>query len=201
MPPPRPPRDDRAPKLRINERIYAREVRVIDQDGKMLGLMPPRAACDIARARGLDLVEISPTAVPPVCKIIDYGKFLYEEKKKANESKKKQHHQVVKEIKLRPKIDDHDYETKRNHVRRFIEEGDKVKVTIMFRGREIVHNDIGRDILEKMAEELTDVASMDGEPHLEGRNMFVLLVPRPGIKKKEPAPGATPSPSPAPASN
>ncbi len=165
----------------------------------MLGVMPPRAAFEIARGKGLDLVEISPTAIPPVCKIVDYGRFLYDEKKKASESRKKQHHQLVKEIKLRPKIDDHDYETKRNHVRRFIEDGDKVRVTIMFRGREIVHQDLGRDLLEKVAEELSDVASMDGEPHLEGRNMFVMMVPKPGAKRKD-APAAAPAANPAPAS-
>ncbi len=172
------PREDRTPKLRINERIFAREVRVIDSDGKQLGLMPPRAALEVARGKGLDLVEIASTATPPVCKIIDYGKYLYEEKKRASESRKKQHHQLLKEIKLRPKIDDHDYETKRNHVKRFIEEGDKVKVTIMFRGREIVHSDLGRDILDKIAEELEEVAVIDSAPFTEGRNMFMILVPK-----------------------
>ena len=173
-------------------------MRVIDHDGKMLGVMPPRAALEVARAKGLDLVEISPSAIPPVCKIIDYGKFLYEEKKKANESRKKAHHQLLKEMKLRPKIDDHDYETKRDHVRRFLEEGDKVKVTIMFRGREIVHSDLGRDILDKMAEELSDIAIVDSEPFTEGRNMFMIVIPRPGVRKAAPPPGPAAEPKPQP---
>ena len=133
-------RDDR---LRINERIRVREIRVIDDTGQQLGIMPPPQALAIARQKGLDLVEISPTAVPPVCRIMDYGKYQYQEQKRAREAKRHQHVVEVKEIKFRPKVDEHDYDFKKNHIQRFIEEGDKVKATIFFRGREMAHPEIG----------------------------------------------------------
>ena len=146
-----PRRDDR---VRTNERIRVREVRVIDDTGQQLGIMPPPQALTIARQKGLDLVEISPTAVPPVCRIMDFGKYQYQEQKRAREAKKHQRVIEVKEIKFRPKVDEHDYEFKKKHIERFLADGDKVKATIFFRGREMAHPEIGRRILERLIAEL-----------------------------------------------
>src|SRR5947209_18112612 len=139
----------------MNERIRAREVRVIGDEGEQIGMLPPCEALQIAREKNLDLVEISPTAQPPVCRIMDYGKFLYQQEKKEREAKKHQKQIVVKEVKFRINVDDHDYETKKNHVLRFLDEGDKVKATIFFRGREMTRTNLGRQILERL---LTDVS-------------------------------------------
>jgi translation initiation factor IF-3 len=176
----RPRRDDR---LRINERIRVREIRVIDDTGQQLGIMPPPQALAIARQKGLDLVEISPTAVPPVCRIMDYGKYQYQEQKRAREAKRHQHVVEVKEIKFRPKVDEHDYTFKKNHIQRFIEDGDKVKATIFFRGRENAHPEIGRRILERLVGELGDVAVAETEPQKEGNQLHTILAPRPGAKR------------------
>jgi translation initiation factor IF-3 len=135
-----------------------REIRVIDDDGKQLGIMAPPQALVIAKAKGLDLVEISPTAVPPVCRIMDFGKYQYQEQKRAREAKKHQKVIDVKEIKFRPKVDEHDYQFKKKHIERFLADGDKVKATIFFRGREMAHPEIGRRILERLCDELADVA-------------------------------------------
>ena len=143
--------------VRINERIRVREIRVIDDTGQQLGIMPPPQALTIARQKGLDLVEISPTAVPPVCRIMDYGKYQYQEQKRAREAKKHQKIIEVKEIKFRPKVDEHDYQFKKKHIERFLADGDKVKATIFFRGREMAHPEIGRRILERLIEELAEV--------------------------------------------
>jgi translation initiation factor IF-3 len=144
--------------VRVNERIRVREVRVIDDTGQQLGIMPPPQALAVARQKGLDLVEISPTAVPPVCRIMDYGKYQYQEQKRAREAKKHQRIIEVKEIKFRPKVDEHDYQFKKHHIERFIEDGDKVKATIFFRGREMAHPEIGHRILMRLIKDLEEVA-------------------------------------------
>ncbi len=167
---------------RINERIRAPRCRLIGDDGEQLGIFNIGDALRIADEQGLDLVEIAPTADPPVCKIMDFGKYRYEQAIKAKIARKHQTTVQVKEIKFRPKIDKHDYETKKRHVIRFLEAGAKVKVTIMFRGREMVHADRGLVILERLAEDLRELAIIESHPKLEGRNMLMLLAP----SKKEP---------------
>src|SRR5262249_55047467 len=149
-----------------NRRIRAREVRVIGPEGEQLGVLPIEGALARAQEEGLDLVEISPMAKPPVCKIMDYGKFKYEAKKKASEAKKKQVVVHLKEVKLRPKTDEHDYDTKIKNVRRFLETGDKARITIMFRGREITHKEIGQQILMKIVEDLKDVGVIEQAPRM-----------------------------------
>jgi len=152
--------------------------------------MPPPQALAIARQKSLDLVEISPTAVPPVCRIMDYGKYQYQEQKRAREAKKHQHVVEVKEIKFRPKVDEHDYQFKRNHIQRFIEDGDKVKATIFFRGREMAHPDIGHKILMRLIADLADVATPETNPRMEGNQMHTILTAKKGGPKaaKPPAP-------------
>ena len=152
--------------------------------------MPPPQALAIARQKSLDLVEISPTAVPPVCRIMDYGKYQYQEQKRAREAKKHQHVVEVKEIKFRPKVDEHDYQFKRNHIQRFIEDGDKVKATIFFRGREMAHPDIGHKILMRLIADLADVATPETNPRMEGNQMHTILTAKKGGTKaaKPPAP-------------
>src|SRR2546423_12255069 len=160
-----PRRDDRT---RVNERIRVREVRVIDENGEQLGIMPPPQALAIARQKGLDLVEIAATATPPVCRIMDFGRYQYQEQKRARSAKKHQKIIEVKEIKFRPKVDEHDYQFKKKHIERFLAEGDKVKATIFFRGREMAHPEIGRRILERLIDDLADVAGGETPPP-EGR--------------------------------
>lgn len=162
---------------RINERIRAREVRVIADSGQ-LGIMTPGEALKVARAQGLDLVEISPTAEPPVCKIMDYGKYLYQQSKRQHEARKRQHHVVVKEVKFRPNVDEHDYQFKKNHVVRFLGDGDKVKVTILFRGREITHSEIGRRVLERLIQEIADIGVVENRARMEGNTMTAILAPK-----------------------
>ena len=171
-------RGPRAPKdtgPRINENIRESEIRLIDADGEMQGVMSVEAALALAEESGLDLVEVSPGAKPPVCKILDYGKYKYEQQKKANEARKKQKTIDVKEVKIRPGIEQHDYDVKMRNARKFLEKGDKVKVTMRFRGREMAHQNIGIDILKRMQEELSDVSKTDLEPKLEGRQMIMVL--------------------------
>ena len=185
----REPRRDRGP--RINERIGVREVRVVGEDGEQLGVLPTRDALTKARELGLDLVEVAPTSRPPVCRIMDYGKYKYEQSKKARQARKRQHHVVVKEIKMRPKIETHDYDFKKKHIVEFLEHGDKVKVTLMFRGREMAHTDLGRKLLDQLSSELTDLAKVEAPPKQEGRNMTMLLTPivtKAKGSKKEAAP-------------
>jgi translation initiation factor IF-3 len=177
--------------VRINDRIRVREVRVIDENGQQLGIMAPAQAVAIARQRGLDLVEVSPTAVPPVCRITDYGKYQYTEQKRARQARKHQKTILVKEIKFRPKVDEHDYDFKKKHIERFIEDGDKVKAVIFFRGREIAHPEIGRRILERLIQEVSEIAVAENMPRMEGNSMHVILGPRPGA-------GAPKKPSPPP---
>jgi len=152
-------------------------VRVINHDGEQLGVMDTRDAVQKAREIGLDLVEIAPKARPPVCKIIDYGKFLYEEKKKKQEAKKKQTTVQVKEIKFRPGTDDHDYQYRMERARGWIEDGDKVRATIAFRGREMSHRELGADMLAKLRDDLEDIAEVEVRPKMEGYQMFIILVP------------------------
>lgn len=165
---------------------------MIDDNGEQLGIMPPPQALAVARAKGLDLVEISPTAVPPVCRIMDFGKYQYEQQKRTRAAKKHQKVIEVKEIKFRPKVDEHDYQFKKKHIERFLEDGDKVKATIFFRGREMAHPEIGRRILERLTGELVNVAIIESAPQKEGNQMHTILAPRPGMKKPKPASGARP---------
>ncbi|MFW6242372.1 MAG: translation initiation factor IF-3 [Thermodesulfobacteriota bacterium] len=158
--------------------MRAREVRVIDPDGNQIGIVPTDKALAAAKDFGLDLVEVSPSATPPVCKIMDYGRFKYEQDKKLQEAKKKQSTFQVKEIKVRPKTGDHDLDVKLGRIRKFIEKRDKVKVTCMFRGREITLSERGRDLLQRIAEEVNDVALVEQPPKFEGRTMMMILSPR-----------------------
>jgi translation initiation factor IF-3 len=143
-----------------------------------LGVIPVSQALELAEQQQLDLVEVSPTAVPPVCRIMDYGKFKYQQSKKLQEAKKKQVHVQLKEVKLRPKTDDHDLEFKIKHVRRFLEEGNKAKVTLVFRGREITHMEIGRALIERFAAEIQDIAIIENQPRVEGRNLYMIVAPK-----------------------
>lgn len=163
---------------RINEDIEVSEVRLVAEDGEQMGVVPLETALQRAADAGLDLVEVSPNAAPPVCKIIDYGKLKYQEQKKKNEARKKQKTIEVKEIKLRPNIDTHDYDVKMKSARRFIDEGDKVKVTLRFRGREMAHQDLGAQVLERVRGELDEIAKVEQMPKMEGRQMVMVMSPR-----------------------
>jgi len=165
-------------ELRVNDRIRISPVRLIDEEGKQVGIVPTDEARRMARERRLDLVEVSPTARPPVCKLMDYGKHKYEEARKSREAKKKQHNIQVKEVKLRPRIETHDLEFKLRHARRFLEEGDKVKFTLMFRGREITHPELGRRLLEHVQGVLDDAAAVESGIAREGRTMTLVMAPR-----------------------
>lgn len=163
---------------RVNDAINVPEVRLIDESGDNVGVVSVREAMQMAEEAGLDLVEISPHASPPVAKILDYGKYKYEAQKKANEARKKQKTIDVKEIKMRPNIDDHDYQVKMRSIQRFIDEGDKVKVTMRFRGREMVHQDLGLKVLHRVRDELEEVAKVEAHPKVEGRQMIMVIAPR-----------------------
>jgi translation initiation factor IF-3 len=162
----------------VNEEIRVPQVRLIDQDGEMVGVMTAREAVQRAFAVGLDLLEISPNAEPPVCKILDFGKFKYEQQKKKNEAKKKQKVVEIKEIKVRPNIDENDYQVKMRAMKSFIDEGDKVKVTLRFRGREMAHQDIGVKVLERIRAELDTLTKVEQMPRMENRQMIMVLSPR-----------------------
>ena len=153
-------------------------MRVIDESGEQLGILRTRDAVSMARSRGLDLVEVAATADPPVCRIIDFGKFQYEAKKKANEAKKKQVVITVKEVKFRPGTDDHDYNFKMKHAREWLEDGDKVKATIFFRGREITHRELGAQLLERLERDLADMGDVEARPRMEGNQMFLIFAPK-----------------------
>jgi translation initiation factor IF-3 len=163
---------------RINEEIGVMRVRLVDQRGQMVGVVGRSEALVMAANAGLDLVEIAPNADPPVCKILDFGKYKYEEQKKKNEARKKQKIIEVKEIKLRPGIDDHDYEVKRRSMVKFIEEGDKVKVTMRFRGRELAHQELGMDVLVRVRDDLDEIAKVEQMPRMEGRQMTMVVSPK-----------------------
>jgi translation initiation factor IF-3 len=163
---------------RMNEHIRVREVRLIDETGENVGVVGTIDARTRAEAVGMDLVEISPDAVPPVCKILDYGKFKFQEQKKAAEARKRQKVVEVKEIKMRPGIDDHDYDVKMRSIQRFFEEGDKVKVTLRFRGREMAHTQIGMDVLRRVRADTEAISKCEMEPRFEGRQMIMILAPK-----------------------
>ncbi|MGH9048640.1 MAG: translation initiation factor IF-3 [Acidimicrobiia bacterium] len=162
---------------RINDRIRAREVLLIGPEGEQLGVKPLPEALTIAREEGLDLVEVAANANPPVCRIMNYGRYKYEQEQRRKESRRKATNVVVKEMKFRPKIDEHDYTTKMKHVERFLAEGSKVKLTIMFRGREVFHPELGLRILERIAEQVSDQAMVESAPRQDGRNMTMVLHP------------------------
>lgn len=165
-------------KTRVNHRIRAREVRVIAEDGDQLGVMTPDAAIRIAEERGLDLVEVAPEANPSVCRIMDYGQYRYQMKKKVHDAKKHQKSIHVKEVKFRPNTDEHDYEFKKNHIIRFLQQGNKVKANVWFRGREIVHKDIGRGLIQRLIEELEEVGVVEAPPKMEGNNLVAIFAPK-----------------------
>ncbi|MFO7718030.1 MAG: translation initiation factor IF-3 [Thermodesulfobacteriota bacterium] len=162
---------------RRNHQIRVPEVRVVNSDGEQVGVMPTNDARQMAEEEGLDLVEVSPKARPPVCKIMDYGKYQYEQKKRTQEAKKKQTQVQLKEVKFRPKTDEHDYQTKVRHIQRFLENGDRCKVTIFFRGREIVHKERGQEILERVQRDLAEEAKVEQQARVEGRTMSMTLAP------------------------
>jgi translation initiation factor IF-3 len=163
---------------RVNEQIRIPQLRVVDEEGEQLGILDRNEALDIARERGLDLVEVAPNARPPVCRIMDYGKFKYEESKKAKRAKQKQTQQRVKTVKFRPKTEEHDYAFKKKHIMEFLDEGSKVKVVVMFRGREMAYVELGERIIQRLLEDLKDVALLDDDPKLEGRNLTLMVSPR-----------------------
>jgi translation initiation factor IF-3 len=166
----------------VNEEIRAREVRVVDPSGNQLGIMPLREALRLAEEHQLDLVEIAPQARPPVCRLMDYGKYKYEQSKREKEARKKQRVINIKEVKLRPSIEEHDFQVKVRNAARFLKEGDKVKATIMFRGREIMHTQLGHQLLLRLAEQVKDLSIIERQPRLEGKNMVMILAPRQDIK-------------------
>jgi len=171
-------------KLRVNERIKAREVRLVGEKGEQLGIMPLYQALEIARKQNFDLVEVAPNAVPPVCRLLDYGKYKYEQAKKEREARKSQKISLLREVRLRPKIGDHDFEAKARLVRKLLTGGDKVKVSILFRGREVTHPEIGWRLLQRMAESVKEAASVDGQPLMERSRMFIILSPVAAQKTK-----------------
>jgi len=178
-----------ADRIRVNDRIRAREVRVVDEEGGQLGVMPPFEAVKLARERGLDLVEISPTADPPVCKITDYGKYLYQTNKKAHEQRKHQKGSQLKEVKFRPATAEHDYQVRKNQIIRFLGEGHKVKAMIFHRGREMAHQEVGRAKMQRLLSEITEFALVEIGPRMEANVLMALLAPKRG--------GAAPAKSPA----
>ncbi|WP_338179883.1 translation initiation factor IF-3 [Candidatus Dormiibacter inghamiae] len=174
----------------MNDQIRAQEVRLIDDQNNQLGVLSTAAALRIAGEKGLDLVEVAPQASPPVCKLLDYGRYKFETIKREKDQRRKQNTTKLKEMKLRPKVADHDFQTKFKGVRQFIEQGEKVKVTIMFRGREMVHQDIGRRLLDRVADAAKEIATVERAPIMEGRNLFMILAPnhRPHPQPSAPVP-------------
>ena len=174
--------------LRTNEQIRVREVRLIDDAGEQKGVLPIADALRMAKELGLDLVEIAPQSNPPVCKILDYGKFKFEQEKKLKDNRKHQKIVKIKEVRMQPKIDDHDLDFKSRHVRNFLEEGNKVKVTIRFRGRELAHTEIGEDVLKSVLVKIEGLYVMESPPRMEGRFMSMMLIPKAPVMKKPEAP-------------
>jgi translation initiation factor IF-3 len=194
----------RVPEVRVNERIRVPQVRVIGDDGTQVGVLPVREALTLAQSKGLDLVEVSPTARPPVCRIMDYGKFKYEQNRRARKAKKKQHQMQLKEVKMRPKIEEHDYNFKIEHARQFLEDRDKVKLTVTFRGREIAHQEIGHRLIQKVIAALADISLVESPPRSEGRTLTSVLMPKqaktaPKAESRDNVPAAVPAPAPRPA--
>ncbi len=171
--------------LRVNEEIRAREIRLIGSDGRQLGIMPLKEGLRVAMEQGLDLVEVAPHAKPPVCRIMDYGKYKYEQSKREREARKRQKVINIKELKLRPNIEEHDFRVKLKNAMRFLKDGDKVKVTLMFRGREISHAELGQNLCLKFYQELQEHAVLEREPKIEGRNMVMVLAPKTPEQGKE----------------
>jgi translation initiation factor IF-3 len=184
--------------VRVNERIRAREIRVIDEEGQQLGIMPPFEALKLARTQGLDLVEVAPTANPPVCRIINYGKYLYQLNKRQHEARKHQKSIGLKEIKMRPRTSTHDFETKRNKMIDFLQEGAKVKVTIMFRGREMAHRDLGFKMMERLVQEVGEAGQVETRPRLEGPNLSAIFAPKKAVGKAPASPPRPPAVTPRP---
>lgn len=175
--------------MRVNDRIRVPKVRLVDENGEQIGIIDTEKALAQAQEADLDLVEVAAQADPPVARIMDYGKYKYEQDQRQKEARRKQSMVVVKEMKMRPKIDTHDYETKKGHVERFLRQGAKVKITIMFRGREVAHQELGRRLLDSLSDELDDIAKIDAPPKLDGRNMTMVLTPlKEAITKKSPEP-------------
>ncbi len=200
------------PEVRVNERIRVPQVRVIGEDGSQIGVLPVREALALAQSKNLDLVEVAATSRPPVCRIMDYGKFKYEANRRARKAKKKQHQMQLKEVKLRPKIEGHDYEFKIQHAREFLGGRDKVKLTVTFRGREIAHQDLGYKLIQRAIQDLAADATVESPPRSEGRTLTAVLMPRPSktggkpdgpetepVAAPAPARAASPKPRPAPA--
>ena len=190
------PIDKRSAKqfVRINDRIRAREIRVIDDKGEQLGILPPFEALKIARERGLDLVEVSPTAVPPVCRIQDYGKFLYEKEKSDRAARKRQKVITVKEVKFSVTIDDHDYVTRKNQALRFLHDGDKVKASLRFKGRQMAHRELGYKIINRLIQDIGDTGVVEFMPRMEGNTLHAIIAPGKKEAVKKPAPPRSPSP-------
>jgi translation initiation factor IF-3 len=187
--------------IRINDRIRAREIRVIDENGEQLGILPPFEALKIARERGLDLVEVSPNAVPPVCRIQDYGRFLYEKEKSERAARKRQKVIVVKEVKFSVTVDEHDYQTKKNQAVRFLTEGDKVKASLRFRGRQMAHRELGYAIINRLIQDIGDAGIVEFMPRMEGTILHAILAParKEGGKQRGSEGGGEPAPRPKPA--
>ena len=181
-------------KVRVNRQIRISPVRVISPEGEQLGILPIERAQEIAEEQGLDLVEVAPLARPPVCRIMDYGKFKYEEQRQQREARKKQHHVQIKEVKMRPGIEDHDYDFKLRHARRFLEEGNKVKLTMMFRGRQMAHPEFGRQVLDRVSAALQDISKVESHPMMEGRSMVMMIAP---LKPPSSPSGGSDRPAPA----
>jgi len=178
LPAPNQQQEPREQRVRVNRMIRISPVRLVDADGSQVGIVPLEEAFRLASERELDLVEVAPTARPPVVKVMDWGKYKFEQAKAARAAKKKQHVIQIKEVKYRPGIDDHDFDFKTRHARQFLEEGNKVKLTMMFRGRQVTHPQLGRDVLYRVFEEVKDLAKVEAEPRLEGRNMTMVLAPK-----------------------
>ncbi len=165
-------------RVRVNEMIRAKEIRVVDEEAGQLGIMTPEQALAIAQEKDLDLVEVAPGANPPVCRIMNYGKFQYQKSKRAHEAKKHQKMVVLKEVKFRPKTEEHDFQFKKNHIIRFLEDGNKAKATVVFRGREMTHQEIGRKLMDRLVEELTETAELERPPKMEGYALVAIFMPK-----------------------
>jgi len=165
-------------RVRINEMIRAKEIRVVDEQAGQLGIMAPEEALALARARDMDLVEVAPGANPPVCRIMNYGKFQYQKSKRAHDARKHQKQVVVKEVKFRPKTEEHDFQFKKNHIVRFLSEGNKAKASVIFRGREMTHQELGRKLMDRLIEELSDIAEVERPPKMEGYAYVAIFVPK-----------------------
>jgi translation initiation factor IF-3 len=165
-------------RVRVNEMIRAKEVRVVDEEGGQVGIMTPEQALAVAQERNLDLVEVAPSANPPVCRIMNYGKFQYQKSKRAHEARKHQKQVVLKEVKFRPKTEEHDYQFKKNNIVRFIGEGNKAKATVVFRGREMTHQEIGRRLMERLVNDLKEIAEVERPPKMEGYSLVTIFMPK-----------------------